>query len=625
MENIYDGANPDKTTLDHRRKQEVKRNYEGEVVICTYDKRCYSVIEIDFDNSPATLPVEGLGMSHADYFAQRKKAKLQYPNATPIIAVLGRNNSKIYLPAEFVCINELDIFVKQQLPRIASFDPQTRHLAIDEIKRFLVPGAQKTKGVGGGFLPAIGITIKSERIKVGVEVLSLPRMIVAGMDIPTDRLNWDPVIKKANYKVESNLVNLKVVLIHNRRLQQNSIKYVYNTVCKMVNQYKSAYRFPNTPTVVVKAGDKHEHWGAVEKHFSSKQPSNVFVLDLSKPPAKMAHDPAYSVVKHLLSKNGYLSQFVNFNTCNHGEQERRSIPILAGVARQILGKCGVRIWWVQIPREIPMPAVFVGVDVFHAPRKYESKEGKRVSTKKSVAAIVVQVVRSHNESENRSADIYSETFERDAGQEYELGSAMHQTVANAMKVLRVNPMSCIVWRDGVGTPAVNTVASQEIPAVRRALANVSSPSTTVGMSTTKTNISRNIPLSYIVVQKRISTKFLSSDGKQNIPPGSLIVGLQGTEHDTFYINGTSPPNSTSKPARFIIANTDDGFTAPNKTRRLMADVSWALCNNYSNWPGPIKLPSPVQYAHKLAELAGGFEDYGNSIDDTAFAGKIYFL
>jgi len=63
----------------------------------------------------------------------------------------------------------------------------------------------------------------------------------------------------------------------------------------------------------------------------------------------------------------------------------------------------------------------------------------------------------------------------------------------------------------------------------------------------------------------------------------------------------------------------------NKSTRLLADVSWALCNNYSNWPGPIKLPSPVQYAHKLAELAGGFEDYGESIDAKAFAGKIHFL
>jgi hypothetical protein len=34
-----------------------------------------------------------------------------------------------------------------------------------------------------------------------------------------------------------------------------------------------------------------------------------------------------------------------------------------------------------------------------------------------------------------------------------------------------------------------------------------------------------------------------------------------------------------------------------------------------DWTGPIKVPSVCQLAHKLAELAGGFTDCGESIDD----------
>ena len=54
-------------------------------------------------------------------------------------------------------------------------------------------------------------------------------------------------------------------------------------------------------------------------------------------------------------------------------------------------------------------------------------------------------------------------------------------------------------------------------------------------------------------------------------------------------------------------------------------LSWALCHDYPNWTGPIKLPAPVQMAHKLAELAGGFQDCGDSIDAKKFTNKIYFL
>ena len=208
LDNIYDGKDPNKTTLDRSTINRAKRMYGSEIVICTYDKRCYSVIDLDFDHSAATLPVEGLGMSHADYFAKRKNRPLQYPNARPIVAVLGRNNSKIHFPAEFVCVNELEPFVKRQLPLIASFKPEVRHSAIEEIRRFLTPGAQKTRGVGGGLLPALGIVVKDQRIKVGVEVLPLPIMLAAGMTVSQRHSkNWEPIIKNADYKVDRGIVN----------------------------------------------------------------------------------------------------------------------------------------------------------------------------------------------------------------------------------------------------------------------------------------------------------------------------------------------------------------------------------------------------------------------------------
>lgn len=620
LDNLCQDKDPNKYNFDRNTIQDAQRKFIGEVVICTYDKRCYSVMDLDFDHSPASLPVDGQGMSHAEYFTDKKKIPLTFPNAKPMVAVLGRNNSKIYLPAELVCVNELDAMVKQRLPMIASFRPKDRHDAIEEIKRYLTPGAQKTRGPGGGLLPALGIVLQDERIKVDVEVLPLPLMKAAGMTIPPEKGSmWAPLISRADYGVRHGQLEMNVVVVYHRSLGRN-FQSVYGRVRDLVNKFNSSYRFKQEPFAAVEAGDERDHWGAVERHFSGEQPQNVFVLDLAKPPRRQALDAAYSIVKHILTQNGYLSQFINFNTYDHGNPRdaRKSNTILQGVARQILSKCGVRVWWVNLPREIPMPAVFVGVDVFHAPRKYDARAGKRMG-KESVAAIVVQIIRSHEEAENKNAEVYSETFRRDAGQEMELGRCMNQTVSNALKALDVNPMSCIVWRDGVGSPAINTVAGQEIPAIRQALAAASS---TVGQA--PGSIPKEIPLSYIVVQKRIATKFLTMDGEHPLPCGSLVVGLQNTEHGTFYINGTSPPYSTPKPARFVIAQMDDGF-GNGDTNRVMADLSWALCHDYSNWTGPIKLPSPVQMAHKLAELAGGMPDCGEKIDARGFAGKIHFL
>ena len=133
-------------------------------------------------------------MSHAEYFKQRKDITLKYPKACPMVVVLGRNNNKIYLPAELVAVNELDPFIKSQLPQIASFTPQVRNEAIEEIRRYLTPGAQKTKGNGGGLLPALGFTLSDSRLVVNVTKLELPIIEAAGVRVPADRgAQWTPM------------------------------------------------------------------------------------------------------------------------------------------------------------------------------------------------------------------------------------------------------------------------------------------------------------------------------------------------------------------------------------------------------------------------------------------------
>ena len=254
---------------------------------------------------------------------------------------------------------------------------------------------------------------------------------------------------------------------------------------------------------------------------------------------------------------GHLSQFVNFNTYAHDQprDQRKSTTILQGVARQILQKCGVRLWWVQIPRSVPLPAVFVGVDVFHAPRVYDPIKKQRVA-KASCAAIIVEVIRPDSHKKHK-VEIYSETFARAAGMEYGLREALANAIANALKILNVNPMCCIVWRDGIGDSAFDTLAGDEINGIRAGL----SGGKLVG-ATPAQPAGSDVPISYIVCQKRIATKFVTRalpgipDGKYGAPPGTLVEGIQGLKYDTFYIQGRAPPVSTPKPVRFVVVEND---------------------------------------------------------------------
>mmetsp|Transcript_21287 Transcript_21287/g.46192 ORF Transcript_21287/g.46192 Transcript_21287/m.46192 type:complete len:966 (-) Transcript_21287:493-3390(-) len=611
---MSEGNHPEKMRYDARIQAALKRNWCNEVVIATYDKRCYSVVDLHFDKTPASLPVEGMGMSHAEYFKARKDIDLKYPNAAPIVAVSGRNGSTIFLPAELVCGNELDPQLKMKLPSIASFTPQVRYEGIEEMKKYLTPGGQKSR-TGGGLLTSLGFGLVDKLIQVAVTKLELPVITAAGVQVPAHMGGmWAPMIAKANYRVNpQHAVKLNVVLVCHRSIRNHGA--IYDSIRDMVNTHSAKYRLGDKPFQRVEAGDRQDHWGMVEKYFGgTKLPNNIMVLDFSRPPRGQATDPAYSVVKSMLGKGGYLSQFVNFATYDHSNPRdvKRSNIILSGVARQILSKCGVRIWWVNIPRSLPLPAVFVGVDVYHAPRKYDPTAGKRTA-KESVAAVIVQIVRSHAPDKNSMVEIYCETERRSAGKEMELGSVMSRAVANALKAFKLSaPKSCFIWRDGVGDSAIPQVAAQEIPAVRAALAN---PGEVVGGLAK----AAPVPLSYIVCQKRINTKFLTTTGDK-VPCGALVTGLQGAEYKTFYINGTSPPYSTPKPVRFVIAQRDPPLASVSPST-----LSWALCHDYPNWTGPIKVPAPVQMAHKLAELAGNMEDCGSSLNHQKYAGKIYFL
>lgn len=255
-----------------------------------------------------------------------------------MVAVLGRRDQTIYLPAELVTGNELDEKVRQKLPQIASFTPDVRNEAIETIKVFLTPGAQRNDAL----LPATGIILKNERITAEARVLPVPRILAAGISVPErNKEFWAPVLGKAKFDVNpKSATKLNVVLFHNNRLRD--VSKVFETIRDLVNSFNSHYRFGNTAHAIVPVGDNERHWGEVEKFFSSNVPQNLFVLDFVLP--KQSLDPAYPVVKQMLGRSGYLSQFVNFKTCAHDRpgDHKKSGMILQGVARQILQKAGVR-------------------------------------------------------------------------------------------------------------------------------------------------------------------------------------------------------------------------------------------------------------------------------------------
>jgi hypothetical protein len=248
--------------------------------------------------------IPDLNMSHAKYFKDRKGNPLEHPEATPLVQVLGRHDQAIFLPAELLTRNELETRVREQLPQWASFKPEQRRAAIEKIRNFLVPGAQRTRGAGG-FLPALGIVLDDNLVKCNATVLEIPDMIIAGVPVPQRKAeSWAPLVQKANFEIEAKHQNtLKVIVFHHKQVRDGA-KKVFYTIRDMVNQHNSHYTFDREPAKMIEFDTDTSHWGSVERELSptSNVPSNVFVLSFVKP--REQADRAYPVVKQILGAGG---------------------------------------------------------------------------------------------------------------------------------------------------------------------------------------------------------------------------------------------------------------------------------------------------------------------------------
>jgi hypothetical protein len=253
MHHLTGDQDPNRFDPSHQEQESLRRQWVGETIIAMHDKKCYSVTDLIFDQSATSMPVEGLGMTHTEYFAKRKNINLKYPNFRPLIAVLGRRNQTVYFPAELVAGNELEPRVKQQLPMIASYKPFDRNAAVEKIRSYLIPGAQSSRG-RSGLLPAVGIQLADELLGAQAEVLPVPMMMAAGVQVPSSRAeNWAPMLNKASFNIqprESNMLN--VIVFYNDRIQ-GAIK-VYDKIRNLVNGFNSTYRFGDRPLQFISAG-----------------------------------------------------------------------------------------------------------------------------------------------------------------------------------------------------------------------------------------------------------------------------------------------------------------------------------------------------------------------------------
>uniref|UniRef100_A0A8C9APG7 Piwi like RNA-mediated gene silencing 3 n=4 Tax=Lemuridae TaxID=9445 RepID=A0A8C9APG7_PROSS len=240
------------------------------------------------------------------------------------------------------------------------------------------------------------------------------------------------------------------------------------------------------------------------------------------------------------------------------------------LAQQMVCKMGGALWKVDTGIK---KAMFVGIDCFH----------DTVNRKKSIAGFVASTT-------DQLTKWYSQCVIQEAGEE--IVNGLTDCLRAALEVWCQNescvPRSVIVYRDGVGDGQLQALLDHEIPQMLACLKNIPSR--------------ENVALTFIVVKKRINTRFFAVSGRslQNPNPGTVIdVELTRKEWYDFFIVSQSVREGTVTPTHYNVIY-DTVCLRPNTVQRL----TYQLCHMYYNWAGIIRVPAPCHYAHKLAYLVG---------------------
>lgn len=116
--------------------------------------------------------------------------------------------------------------------------------------------------------------------------------------------------------------------------------------------------------------------------------------------------------------------------------------------------------------------------------------------------------------------------------------------------------------------------------------------------------SKKPTITVVIVNKRITQRFFVEDEYGNVrnPPSGCIINTELVESTDltsfdFFLIPQETTQGCVLPTHFFVA-----FNDSSMSKESIEKLTYDLCHYYYNWAGPIKVPAPCMYAHKIAEL-----------------------
>jgi aubergine-like protein len=606
----------------------------GQTVICTYNERPWRIDDVDFtktmsstfaieaDNRP---PREGktrgprgnLGdftgdISFRDYFTRRypklESANKLPPAGHPACAVPGllvntpkrertTKQQTILLP-ELCYITGLNDQMRSNQSLMKALNQETRLApskrvaAISDLIR-KVHGKNAEMDATEGQLP---IRLSSTPVETKGRVLSpfdvsLPK----GKVTLKENKSFSNDIRSCGFfDGKAQVAQWGCVYLKN---DERSAQQICATMKKLAGQQAAALGTCEAVCIPDIAAKDSKQWQVAIQKVQAKSPKFILFM------VPNADSFIYSVVKNACS---VLSSTVSqcMNPANIAKNPKMLNPICGNTLKQILAKLGYHNWRVNIGQHLPptdrTTTMFVGVDVSHdklLKGVYGPSRGRRST---------VGFVASRNPTFH-SFNTYISYQDPDTEFITESQRLMKSALQDYHKENKAFPTSVIIYRDGVGDSQLTTFVRSEIALYQETFAALNiQPKLTVIVVQKRVNLRlfTACPVNARQAQKCPVEARCQGRDKYHSPMAGTIVDNDITSQmlsDFYLVPSIAPPGATARPTRFVVVRDDVGFTNNADALQLMTNQ---MCYMYFNWPGPIRVPACVMYAHKAAYLFG---------------------
>jgi aubergine-like protein len=351
------------------------------------------------------------------------------------------------------------------------------------------------------------------------------------------------------------------VLIYDNMTETN-VGHLMKNLGKTSDMYKFGFEEPVSKFFI----NKNSKPADIVKRITELKEKIQFVFLFV---AKITANQIYRDVKRGLNKAGILCQFfASFNP-------NRDIDNLAkfkNIALQIQSKMGNNPWLIEHDLK---DTLILGADVYHSRQN------------RSVASLVGQFgknLRSMYTETSVQTSKYQEIIKS-------MGKMFLSILERYETVEKKLPDRIIFYRDGVGESFIDTILMTEVSSI-------------VGILDKKCTLTRP-KLTVVLVTKRIDDKFALVDKELSNPKSGTIIESSVVEPNrtTFFMFSHAVTQGTANPTKYQLV-----YDESNQKLEDLIQLTFNLCWGYFNWQGPVKVPSPVQYAHKNAYLIGELQD-----------------